>query len=570
MAAPPSPISSFYGPVHVAVTWQGGVAMQGVDLDIAACAYTAEGNQIDVCYFKKPTACGSPPTNAIGNMGDNQSGHGYAMEKEGIFVNLAALPQECNFVFIVVSVRSGANTLADCGGAGLKIVDGTTAGGRFIATAPLNIPAESCLACVLIRGPPHMYPPSWMLHITSGVPQAHGPGRDFNEAIALIEEYLRSSVPPNLLANRPPNNPMEQFDMNKTPSYFLDPSCRKVEVGLGWESSCNLDVHCHLMDEWYQKRDYVYYGNVNAPGVMHSGDSKDGGESRAGNPDEVVYLHLDSIDADVKHIVFCVHIREGELLTKVVQTENGPQTVQYRGPAPHSFSGVRNTFARLLDTDRKFILADYRLSEDGRPGQTRMMLVLSRFGADGQRWQMISMGTPIPNAPSTVEIVRKALIEETRPDLLRRVSINMGCIAGKGLKACDNGKTSDPYCSIKFYDHTQHKSQAIKKTLNPEWNEPNLYTWTGRIADLLERIYAKIDIYDKDMLRDDFMGRIYLHVREVLGTRGRGVQQRWFPLGEKHTNKGEQKKGMFDGLRGFTGNFPGEVLLQWEVTAARA
>lgn len=57
-----------------------------------------------------------------------------------------------------------------------------------------------------------------------------------------------------------------------------------------------------------------------------------------------------------------------------------------------------------------------------------------------------------------------------------------GCIAGKGLKACDGGKTSDPYCSIKFYDHTQHKSQTIKKTLNPEWNEPNLYTWTGRIA----------------------------------------------------------------------------------------
>lgn len=36
---------------------------------------------------------------------------------------------------------------------------------------------------------------------------------------------------------------------------------------------------------------------------MHSGDAKDGGEGRAGDPDEVVYLRLDSIDADVKHIV---------------------------------------------------------------------------------------------------------------------------------------------------------------------------------------------------------------------------------------------------------------------------
>ena len=63
-------------------------------------------------------------------------------------------------------------------------------------------------------------------------------GRDFNEAVGLIEEYLRASVPPNLLANRPPNNPMEAFDMSKEASYFLDPSCRRVEVGLGWQSKC--------------------------------------------------------------------------------------------------------------------------------------------------------------------------------------------------------------------------------------------------------------------------------------------------------------------------------------------
>lgn len=37
-----------------------------------------------------------------------------------------------------------------------------------------------------------------------------------------------------------------------------------------------------------------------------------------------------------------------------------------------------------------------------------------------------------------------------------------------------------------------------------------------------------------------------LRAGQVMGTRGRGVQQRWFPLGEKHTDTGEQKKGMFD------------------------
>ena len=66
------------------------------------------------------------------------------------------------------------------------------------------------------------------------------------------------------------------------------------------------------------------------------------------------------------------------------------------------------------------------------------------------------------------------------------------------------------YCQIKFYDESKKKTKTIKKTLEPQWNEPEVYNWTGTIASLLERIYAKIDVYDKDMLRDDFMGRIYL------------------------------------------------------------
>ena len=58
-------------------------------------------------------------------------------------------------------------------------------------------------------------------------------GRDFNESIPLIEEYLRSSVPPYLLANRPPSNPMESFDLSKEANYFLDPSIRRVNFELG-------------------------------------------------------------------------------------------------------------------------------------------------------------------------------------------------------------------------------------------------------------------------------------------------------------------------------------------------
>ena len=89
------------------------------------------------------------------------------------------------------------------------------------------------------------------------------------------------------------------------------------------------------------------------------------------------------------------------------------------------------------------------------------------------------------------------------------------------------------------------------------------------MVNLLERIYLKLDLYDADMIRDDFLGRAYIHAREVIGTRGRGVIQRKFPLGEMHAKEGKQTKGFFDGLRRLTGKFPGEVLVQWEVRGAR-
>ena len=135
-------------------------------MDLSAIAYTAEGNQVDVAYFKKPVGCDG----AIGTMGDDTTGFGYAEDKEGVFIHMHLLPPDVNFVFLMVNVREGAYTLQQTG-AGIKFVDGSEPNGHFVATAPLDHPTEAVLGAVLIRGPPHMYPPSWQLQITSGVPQ---------------------------------------------------------------------------------------------------------------------------------------------------------------------------------------------------------------------------------------------------------------------------------------------------------------------------------------------------------------------------------------------------------------
>jgi len=547
--------------------------MAGVDLDIAACAYGADGVQRDVQYFKNPVACGGAISSMSGAAVQDAVADGWAHGREGTAINLNMLPPDVNFIFVVVSCRSGAEHLAAAGGASVHFVDGEVMNGRSIAMAPLNMPTESCLVGVVIRGPPHMYPPGWMLHITSGIPAAAGPGRDFNEAIPLIEEYLRASVPPELLANRPPNNPMACMDMTKENNvYFLDPRCTEVTMGLGWQSSCDLDLKAVFFDEWYQA-EAMLYGGGSCQGARHSGNSRDGGGGGGGwgwmqddmRPDETVTVRFADLHPDVKHIVFVLNISQGE---KYMTVDEEGKPVERRRPPPNNFAHVRNCFANLSDPKNNVALSHFRLGDDARPGRTRMMCVLSRFSGGGAagRWQLIAMGDPITN-DLHASSVRRALVQRTRPDLLRPVHINFGVISGRGLKACDNGKSSDPYVRVKFFDHTQHKTKKVKKTLDPDWNEDQLYNWTGPLVDLLERIYCKVDIYDADMVRDDFMGRAYIHAREVIGTRGRGVIRRQFKLGEKHDEEGEQKRGFFDKMLGYTGSFPGELLLQWEVRA---
>ena len=66
------------------------------DLDIAACAFSAAGTQIDVCYFKNPAACGG----AIGLMANSGGGFGYGNAETGVFVTPERLPEECNYVFV--------------------------------------------------------------------------------------------------------------------------------------------------------------------------------------------------------------------------------------------------------------------------------------------------------------------------------------------------------------------------------------------------------------------------------------------------------------------------------------
>lgn len=325
---------------------------------------------------------------------------------------------------------------------------------------------------------------------------------------------------------------------HQTPSYFLDPSIGTLTMGLGWDTPCDLDVHCYVFDEWYQKLDHVYKHDRDYPGVHHFGDDRSG---HGAGVDEAIRVSLGHLPPEVKHISFFVGINAGE----EYRDEDGNV---HRRPPPPNFSYVRRCFAQMV-SETGMVLANFTLSQDGQPGRSRLMMMLSRYGADA-RWQVIPLGRACKYVHNT-EGAQEAIIHETRPDLLRNVSITMGPVQARDLVIKDK-TSSDPYVTIKFFDHhdSKHRSKTIKKELNPEWNETELVQWSGPMYRLLTRIRAKVDIYDYDKWSlNDFMGRVMIHLRDVLGTKGRGPQQQWLTLGQKHG--GEDKE------------VSGDILLQW-------
>lgn len=62
-------------------------------------------------------------------------------------------------------------------------------------------------------------------------------------------------------------------------------------------------------------------------------------------------------------------------------------------------------------------------------------------------WQMLPIGTACGSVTNT-DSARRALVEATRPDLMRPISIVIGVLEGKNLVAKDKGGTSDPYCKV--------------------------------------------------------------------------------------------------------------------------
>jgi len=129
---------------------------------------------------------------------------------------------------------------------------------------------------------------------------------------------------------------------------------KKLHIGLGWDTNkydggkdFDLDVSVFLLDvnqKVAKERNFIFFNNLTdeASSVKHSGDNRTGTGT---GDDEVIYVELDKVPADVERISFIITIYEA-------QTRN------------QNFGQVTNSYVRVANDDTQQELMKFDLGED--------------------------------------------------------------------------------------------------------------------------------------------------------------------------------------------------------------
>lgn len=146
-------------------------------------------------------------------------------------------------------------------------------------------------------------------------------------------------------------------------------SLKKVIIGLGWDPApgsdeIDLDASCLMVSESKDVLDSIWFGQLKSRdgSVRHTGDNLTG---EGDGDDEQLIVDLDSVPANVKHLVFVVASYSGE-----------------------SFAEVANAFCRVVDQSTNRELAKYTLSAGG----SAKGMVIARVYRHNSEWKMAALG----------------------------------------------------------------------------------------------------------------------------------------------------------------------------------
>jgi hypothetical protein len=128
---------------------------------------------------------------------------------------------------------------------------------------------------------------------------------------------------------------------------------------------------------------------------------------------------------------------------------------------------------------------------------------------EGEEKVLVHLGATCLEEVGKVQSIYRRRHDNSAPDSVRlRITIK----SASGLRAADwNGK-SDPYCKchVQGRPKSGFKTRAIKKTLEPQWEEE------GEITDYIPGEALQFSVWDHDLLtRDDRLGHAMLAAADV-------------------------------------------------------
>ena len=156
------------------------------------------------------------------------------------------------------------------------------------------------------------------------------------------------------------------------------PGLSAIDIGLGWDarvtdgSEFDLDLSAFLLNEAGKVRsdaDFIFYNNENSRdgSVAHQGDSRSGeGEG----DDEVIFIDLAKVPADVKKLAISVTIHES-------------------GARKQNFGQISNAYIRIVNKADGKEIARYDLSEDY---STETAMIFGELYRHNAEWKFKAIG----------------------------------------------------------------------------------------------------------------------------------------------------------------------------------
>mmetsp|Transcript_48994 Transcript_48994/g.116542 ORF Transcript_48994/g.116542 Transcript_48994/m.116542 type:complete len:435 (+) Transcript_48994:99-1403(+) len=333
----------------VAISWDRKT--RAVDVDIQAVVVDNKGSIVDAVYYNNMKAL-----KCLTHSGDEQTGEKAGLD-EVIWVMVNKIPQDVHMIIYVVAAHSGGH-LRDVENGTIHLLEDKK-DNEVTRFAMEQSKAEADVVALMQKNSSG----SWFFQI---VEEPAVDGQHFMDILEpTIGSIIRKSIP------GAPKRVKAAFAMDKGTVVDLPETSRlqKVTAGLGWDvagKGVDLDVSAVLFDSSAKVVNCIFFGNLKACGVKHSGDNLTGeGEG----DDEQIQVDLGSVPSQVHQVFLVVNI-----YTKGV-----------------TFNRVKNAYCRIFDSSNSE-LARFVLQEAGNQS-CLLMARLFREAAEASRWSFQALGT---------------------------------------------------------------------------------------------------------------------------------------------------------------------------------